>query len=359
MENGKYLGAPAGYTSFAVNPTGLDNGSDLTSLKEHLDNQEMKSAVSTVSYVPRVPNCIGRRSLGAVKCCHDDAFPTTIPVKVSFPQGNVTIPGRQLVVQLELLEPEPVDSETHVIVSLGYHTRVVEGTPLPDGVQCSEGQSQFNTLSSPNGWRYRISNRISSHIVYGVPTVATLDVGLDSPIDAPGAFFTSTSAIDLRIIRRNRISTSQPHIWDYDADKLVPEGYAHDGLSPTSGRWAYDSDGHIQELLKSMQSYEQDIQLQLFKPKSVGLTYQEAFGSAEQPIMAPTHVQTWEEAKSARARFEFRLVGQIDIPLALDSFVGQYVGALWTAREQDLAAARVVAPADARGSTVAEQVVFH
>ena len=339
LEDGKSLGTPAGYTSFAIMPTSLD-----------------MATAEVVEMVQRVQCstdcCDPHRVDPPQRASPGDKLPPAIIVKITFPQGNLIVPGQQLKVQLELLEPEPADSETHVDMFLGHWTRVLKSPPLLNDAKCSERYSEFNPLSTSNNMAYgSATGLVESKIQYGAPTVLTLDISPNSPIDAPGAFFTSEARIKMHIIRRHKISMNIPTLRRFGASSLVPEGYVQGGLSKISGRWAYDPDGMPETV-----AYSHDLQLPLVRPRSVGVPYSQAFESTEQPIMAPGHVQTRAEAEEAGAHFEFKLRETIDIPLELDSFIGQYVGVLWTANEKDLAAAQAASPIN---TAVMEQVIFN
>ena len=340
LEDGKFLNAPAGYTSFVIGPTSLDRGT--------AEVLEMMLQVPREQYFA---DCRHPQSVDAARYCPtDDSLPSMITVKMRFPQGNVIVPGQKLKIQLELLEPEPVDSETRVEILLRHQAHVLKSPPPLNETKCHKGYSQISLLSSSSNTTYGSTNSFTeSKIQYGALTVLTLDISPNFPIDAPGAFFTSQTWINMRIIRRQRINMNSPNLWRFGASSLVPEGYVQGGLSKISGRWAYDPDG-----MPEIVAYDHDFQLPLVRPKSVGLSYSQALESTEQPIMAPGHVQTRAEAEEAGAHFEFKLREPIDIPLELDSFIGQYVGVLWTVHEKDLAAVQAASPIN---TVVTEQVV--
>ena len=293
---------------------------------------------------------------GSAKCCRKDEFPSTIPVQLTFPQGNLVVPGEKLQVHVELLEPEPTDSETSIVMHLRHHPYVSEGSSLLIGAQCTDGYILSTLVSSSNANSDEIDHRFfDSKIVNGAPTIATLSIGSNSPIDAPGAFFTSKAWVDLHVTRRHRVSTSFPGLWHLATNRLIPKDYVHDGQSPISGRWAYDAHG----VIGSQQSYEHRIELPLAKPKPIGTAYHEALRSTEQPIMASGHVQTRQEAEQAGARFEDKLPERTDITLDLDLFLGQYVGLLWPARGQSPATTHAASSLNTGAPTVGEQVVFN
>jgi len=364
LEDGRELGAPAGYTSFAINPRNFDRHSATTSPDGPIKDHASAKAVEMVLHVPQMQYSFGQRKLGAANAAKDSQkndFPSSIALKLTFPQGNLVVPGEDLKFTLELLEPEPADTKTEVTLNLESSAHILGDRPLLRGAQPSGTMTQtpFNALSSSNSECLADSNGgyFTKSVRRGEATAVTLNISPETAADSPGAFFTSKVWLTVRIIRSHRASMFVPSIWFFDDYRPIPKGYVQDGQSSESGPWALDSAIRFD----STQSYDHRVELPLAKLKSIGLAYHEALGSTEQPVMASGHVQTREEAEDAGARFAFKLNGRLDIPGDLDLFVGQYVGILWKAHEQNIPVVHTRPQVvDAGGSAVGitEQVVF-
>ena len=365
LEDSKELGAPAGYTSFAIDPVNFDKNSATISPDGPINDPGAKE-VEMVLHVPQVESSFRQRMLGAANAAKDsqkDDFPSSIALKITFPQGNIVVPGEDLKFILELLEPEPADTKTEVTLSLEAPAHILGDRPLLRGAKCSDSmwrQGSFNALRSSNSEGSDDGNGryFSKSMRSGEATVVTLKISPDTAIDSPGAFFASRVQLNMHIIRRHRASMFAPGLLSFGDYEHIPKDYVQDGQSSESGPWALDFDRR----LDSAESYEHRIELPLAKLKSIGLAYHEALGSTEQPVMAPGHVQTREEAEDAGARFAFKLKGRLDIPGDLDLFVGQYVGMLWKAHEQNITVVHTTRPpvVDAGGSAdgITEQIVF-
>jgi len=366
LEDGKELGAPAGYTSFAIDPINFDTSSGKISPDNPLKHLATENRVEMGLYIPPARHDFGPRVMGgadAAKHSQEDELSLGIPVLITLPQGNIVVPGQDFQIIFRLQGPEPADTKTEVTLNLEGSAHILGDRPLLRSAKCSGSmwrQGSFNALRSSNNEGSDDGTlRFSKSMRSGEATVVTFNISPDTAVDSPGAFFSSKMWLNVHIMRHHHASMFAPGPLSFRGNyKHIPKDYVQDGQSSESGPWALDFDRR----LDSMQSYEHRIELHPARLKSIGLAYHEALGSTEQPVMAPGHVQTREEAEDAGGRFAFKLKGRLDIPGDLDSFVGQYVGILWKAHEQNVTVVHTTRPpvVDAGGSAggITEQVVF-